>query len=150
MASIKQLRKFDLFAGLADEELERMTGLCEEEFFPAESVIFSENQVAEKVYLLTRGRVALSLPLPNGKRSIVYTVPENEIFAWSALVEPFRTTVRSRAVEDSRVLSIESARLLPLFQEDCRTGFVVYSHLARIVAKRLKDTRAQLLCLSYG
>ncbi len=150
MATISELRKFNIFAGLTDEELERLVVLCEEETFTAGTTIFDENQPAKKMYLLLKGRVALSLSLPNEKRSIVYTVPENEVFAWSALVEPFQTTAQSKAVEDCKVLSIEADKLFPLFQEDCRTGFVIYNHIGRIVANRLKDTRGQLLSLTYG
>jgi len=150
MATISDLRKFNIFAGLTDEELERLVVLCEEETFKAGDKIFEENQPAKKVYLLSKGRVALSLSLPNEKRAIVYTVSENEVFAWSALVEPFMATAQAKAVEDSHALVIDAGKLFPLFEEDCRTGFVIYNHIGRIVANRLRDTRAQLLSLTYG
>lgn len=150
MASITDLRKFGIFAGLNDEEIERIAVLCEEEDYPAGTVIFEENMPSDKVFLLREGRVALSLGLPNEKRAIVYTVPENDIFAWSALVEPYTSTAQAKVVEDCQLFSIEAKKLFPLFQEDCRTGFVIYNQIGRTVGSRLKDTRAQLLSLTYG
>lgn len=148
--TIKDMRKFGVFAGLTDEELERIIGICEEKTFNAGEVIFEENLPSKTFYLLDEGRIALSLSLPNETRVIVRTISASECFAWSALVEPFRTTAQSKAVESSRVISISADKLFPLFDDDCHTGFVIYNHIGRVIGERLTDTRAQLLTLTYG
>jgi len=148
MISIDALRQCELFADLSDEELGQITQICHEETHEPQEVIFGESEVADKIYILQEGRVAVQMQLrsdlePNGDVTIEEVTP-GRIFGWSALVKQRRFTASVRALERARVIAIKSADLSALFEENAHIGFVVMKRLADVISSRLRRTREQL------
>ena len=148
MVSIDALRRCELFADLSDEELGKIAQICYEETHEPQEVICGESEVAEKVYILQEGRVAVQVHLrsdlePNGDVTIEEVTP-GRIFGWSALVRQRRFTASVRALEKARVIAIANADLSALFEEDSHIGFVVMKRLADVISSRLRRTRQQL------
>ena len=148
MVSIDALRQCELFADLNDEELGKIAQICCEETHEPEEVIFGESEVAEKVYILQEGRVAVQMQLrsdlePNGDVTIQEVTP-GRIFGWSALVKQRRFTASVLALEKVKVIAIESAELNTLLEENSHIGFVVMRRLADVISSRLRRTRRQL------
>lgn len=152
MVSIDALRQCELFADLNDEELAKIAKICHEEAYEPQEVIFGECEVAEKIYILREGRVAVQMHLrsdlePGGDVTIEEVTP-GRIFGWSALVKQRRFTASVRALEKVKVIAIESAALSTLFEEDSHIGFVVMKRLADVISSRLRRTRQQLADVS--
>jgi CRP/FNR family cyclic AMP-dependent transcriptional regulator len=148
MVSIDVLRQCELFADLNDEELGKIAQICHEETHGPQEVIFGESEVAEKVYILQEGQVAVQMHLrsdlePNGD-VIIEEVTPGRIFGWSALVRQRRFTASVRALEKVRVIAIKSTDLNALFEENSHIGFVVMKRLADVISSRLRRTRQQL------
>jgi CRP/FNR family cyclic AMP-dependent transcriptional regulator len=148
MVSIDALRQCELFTDLNDEELAKITQICSEETYEPQEVIFGESEVAEKVYILQEGRVAVQMHLrsdlePNGDATIEEVTP-GRIFGWSALVRQRRFTASVRALEKVKVIAIKSTNLNALFEENSHIGFVVMKRLADVISSRLRRTRQQL------
>jgi CRP-like cAMP-binding protein len=148
MVSIDALRQCELFADLNDEELGQIAQICCEETHEPQEVICGESEVADKVYILHEGRVAVQMYLrsdlePNGDVLIEEVTP-GRIFGWSALVRQRRFTASVRSLERARVIAIKSADLNALFEENAHIGFVVMKRLADVISSRLRRTRQQL------
>jgi len=148
MVSIDALKQCELFADLNDEELDKIAQICHEKTHEPEEVIFGERDVAEKIYILQKGRVAVQMHLrsdlePNGDVTIEEVAP-GQIFGWSALVKQRRFTASVRALEKVKVIAIKSADLNALFEENPHVGFVVMKRLADVISSRLRRTRQQL------
>jgi CRP-like cAMP-binding protein len=148
MVSIDALKKCELFADLNDEELDKIAQICCEEIHEPQEVIFGECDIAEKIYILQEGRVAVQMHLrsdlePNGDITIQEVSP-GRIFGWSALVRQRRFTASVRALEKVKVIAINSADLNALFEENSHIGFVVMKRLADVISSRLRRTRQQL------
>ena len=148
MVSIDALKQCELFADLNDEELDKITQICCEEIHEPQEVIFGECDIAEKIYILQEGRVAVQMHLrsdlePNGDVTIQEVSP-GRIFGWSALVRQRRFTASVRALEKVKVIAINSADLNALFEENSHIGFVVMKRLADVISSRLRRTRQQL------
>ena len=148
MVSIDALRQCELFTDLNDEELAKITQICSEETHEPQEIIFGESEVADKVYILQAGRVAVQMHLrsdlePNGD-VIIEEVTPGRIFGWSALVRQRRFSASVRALEKARVIAIKSADLNALFEENSHIGFVVMKRLADVISSRLRRTRQQL------
>lgn len=148
MVSIDALRQCELFVDLNDEELAQIAGICCEETYEPQEIIFGESDVAEKIYILQEGRVAVQMHLrsdlePSGDVTIEEVTP-GRIFGWSALVKQRRFTASVRALEKVKAIAIQGAALNALFEENPHIGFAVMKRLADVIASRLRRTRHQL------
>ena len=146
--SIEALRQCELFLELNDEELGKIAEICREEIYQPQEMIFEESSVAEDLYILQDGRVAVQIELHSAHEpSGVVTVEEiraGRIFGWSALVKQRRFTASARAQEAVRLIAIKGTDLNALFDRDSHIGFVVMKRLADVISSRLRHTRQQL------
>jgi CRP-like cAMP-binding protein len=75
----------------------------------------------------------------------VLTVEPGDIFNWSGLVAPYRSTSTLVAVEPVAAVLFDAAALREAVAADAVLGSFVYPRLLRAVARRLGATRLQLL-----
>lgn len=136
----------ELFAGLDDEVLERIAALCQEKVHSAETVLFSEGDQAQTLYILQEGIVAIRIQPAPGVRSIVVQPVEKEcgVFGWSGLAEPNIYTASAVCATDARVIAIDGRELMALLEEFPSVGLVVMRRLATIIGSRLRRTREHL------
>lgn len=139
------LKQCELFNRMSPEELKVLSALAQKEAFAPGSIIFSQNTLAEKVYLLDQGMVALKTSLSEGLE-ITYEMitKRGEPFGWSALVEPFRLTATAICLEKTRVISFHNKDLNRIFNDDQQIGYRVMKNLCVLIARRLHRAR-QLL-----
>lgn len=149
MVAIRTLKRFQIFEGLTDSQLERIAELCREEVYPAGVTIFEEGGRAENLYLLWQGTVALEMkiqawPQEPPKSTIIDVIARGEPFGWSALAEPHILTLSAKTLEHSRVIVVKGGDLYQLFESDHRMGYLVMDRLTDVVGERLRGTRQKL------
>ncbi len=144
-ASIEALRTCELFVGLGDEELEQIAAITSVETYQAEDLICAEREVADRLFILRKGRVQLQIhlrsTLERGGEAIIEEVEAGRIFGWSSLVKQRRFTASARALEPVTVWVIDADALNTLFERNAHLGFVVMKQLAEVIASRLRHTR---------
>lgn len=151
MTTATELKIFNIFNGLNDEQLTALATLATEQQFAADSFIFHEGELAHSAYLLKQGLVALSIALPNDKLLTVHTCSAGEIFAWTALIGCGNNLAfTAKTVEESQLIAIPGDALIQQMDSDVALEAIIYRHIACTVASRLHDTRAQLANLLYG
>jgi CRP-like cAMP-binding protein len=148
MACMEALHECELFAGLREDELERIATIAHEEEYQAGEQIFAEREPANRLYILRTGRVKVHIRLrstlePDGDVTIEEVEP-GRIFGWSCLVKQRRFTASVRALEPVTALAIDAGDLQTLFDQDAHIGFVVMKQLAEVIASRLRHIRKQL------
>ncbi|MBI4294621.1 MAG: cyclic nucleotide-binding domain-containing protein [Chloroflexi bacterium] len=149
--TVKQaLKQCPVFQPLSDADMDRMVSISQPREYEAGSALFTEKAVAEELYVLEKGRVALQMQLSLAqpqlsKRVTVDVVSQNEVLGWSALVEPYRYTLTAVCLEPSRVLALDGIKLRALLQDNHRIGYEVLSQLISVVASRLDETRHVLI-----
>lgn len=145
MVSVEDLRTCELFPALSDAELEQVAAIAHQEEYQAGDLICAEREVADRLFILKRGRAQLHIRLrsalePGGEATIEEVEP-GRIFGWSALVKQRRFTASARALEPVQVIVIPGNELNALFDRDSHIGFVVIKQLAEVIASRLHHTR---------
>ncbi len=148
MVPIEALRDCELFRGLSDEDLKQIALLAHEETYQAGELICSEQELADRLFILRAGRVQVHIHLrsvlePGGEATIEEVKP-GHIFGWSSLVKQQRFTASATALEPVTLLAIKADDLNALFDHKPHIGFVVMKQLAEVIASRLRHTR-QLL-----
>ncbi len=150
MRSKRALRECSVFEALDDTELDRLDALTTAKEYEAGTTVFGEGSVAEALYVLESGKLAIQMQIPMSqeqlsKKVTVDIVSANEVFGWSAVVVPYRYTLTAVCLEHSSVLAIDAVKLRTLLQDDIRIGYEVLSRLTGVVASRLDQTRHVLI-----
>jgi CRP/FNR family transcriptional regulator len=146
MVQAQDLATCELFGGLSEEELAQIAAITVHETYEPGDLICIEWEVADRLFVLRRGRVQLHIQLrsslePNGELTIEEVEP-GKMFGWSSLVKQRRFTASARALEPVELLTIEAEKLNTLFDQNPHLGFVVAKQLAEVIASRLRHTRA--------
>lgn len=155
MISIRALRKFPIFEGLSDDELERIAALCREEVYEVGTVIHEEGAAADHLYIVLDGKVILELelelqPYASPRRTTIEEITKGQAFGWSSLVEPHIRTLSAKCVERTRLILLKGSELLKLFDSEPHIGYKIMSAISKIVGSRLRDTRKKLMSFLRG
>lgn len=143
------LREHPFFKGMNDAWRELVAGCAANEVYKAGEYIFREGQPADKFYLIRHGRVALEVHVPARAPIIVETLKDGDLLGWSWLVPPYRSSFDARALELSRLLSLDATCLRAKMEEDHSLGYELHKRFAPVVADRLAAARRQMIDM-YG
>jgi CRP/FNR family cyclic AMP-dependent transcriptional regulator len=142
----KTLRENPWFQSLDPQHFQKMVDISSEVEWSEGQIIFGEGEPGNKLYLVTEGRVALEIYIPDQGRRTILTIGPNEVFGWSAVTPYVRTRMASaRAVAPTRAVAFDSQALSKACDEDHDLGYYVYRRLTNIIAGRLSATRLQLI-----
>lgn len=151
MISYDDMKGIDFFKDFTEDELKAVQVICNEESYKAGAIIFNEVTPARYLYILKSGKVSLDIKVASDKYISILTISNfAEPLGWSALVEPFRFSATARCVEDSTIILVDAMKLLELFKNDYRMGFLVMRRIASLISSRIRDTRLQLIHTFYG
>lgn len=103
-----------IFSEVKTEDLRALVQELEEEFFLAGERVFDINEHSDRMYILVSGRVGISInPAPSVKKFIAELEP-GECFGEMSMLDDMARSATVHVLEDSRVLSLEKARLRAL------------------------------------
>ncbi len=150
MVPVEALANKPIFEGLSHAELADIAEVSQRVTFEPGDTVFLEGQQADKLYVLEDGKVALEMRVqldPNQpvRHTIIDVLGPSEVFAWSALVEPFVLTMSARCVKRSTAIAVDASALRRLMSADCSLGFTVMQRLAVVISRRLRDAREQIV-----
>jgi CRP/FNR family cyclic AMP-dependent transcriptional regulator len=138
----------DLLTGLASDDAAAVLALGERLRLSANEVLFDIGDSADKLYLLRSGRIALTLPMQiGGRRQDAFTeerVP-GQTLGWSALIPPWRFTLKASASVDSELVALSRTALLEHFVAHPHVGHVVGMNLAALIGQRLQVVQTMWL-----
>ncbi|MGF1640441.1 MAG: cyclic nucleotide-binding domain-containing protein [Rhodospirillales bacterium] len=145
----KLMREHPFFEGMSASYRELVAGCAANEVFQGGTYVYKEGQPADKFYLIRRGRVALEVHVPGRSPIIVETLKTGDLMGWSWLVPPYRASFDARALELTRLISLDAACLRGKMDHDPVLGYELHKRFAPVVAARLAAARHQLIDM-YG
>jgi CRP-like cAMP-binding protein len=146
MVSPELLRRYPFFCCLDDAQLKALAMIGQESEFEQGAMLFQEGEPARQLWLLMNGSVDLyyQTDANRGEPLLVGQINPGEVFAISALIEPYRLTSSARAGEDCRALCFDGSALRALCEVDCKLGYLLMRQLAASAIERLNFTRVEL------
>jgi CRP-like cAMP-binding protein len=137
------LKEIELFEGVDFEVLNEIAGICSEDSFSKDTVLFEKDEQAKCLYILLEGSVYLAIK--NGG-SITYNLSEpGDVFGWSSMLENGKYTASGICATDLKVVKIEKDKLNRIFQNRPEVGFKVLQRLAGVISRRLSNAYRDLL-----
>jgi CRP-like cAMP-binding protein len=133
--------------GLSVGERRRLAELARPLAVEPGTVLLREGSETTELGIVRTGRVALRLTVPMRGIHTILTVEPGDVFGWSALVPPFRSTSTAVAVEPTTGVVFPARALREALDRDEELAAALYPRILRTVARRLEATRLQLLDL---
>jgi CRP/FNR family transcriptional regulator, cyclic AMP receptor protein len=143
------LRQHPFFADMSEEHRGVIVGCAANRAVHAGDYVYREGEPAETFYMIRHGRVAIEVHVPARSPTIVETLRAGDLIGWSWLVPPFRNSFDARALELTRLISLDAACLRGKMEDDYALGYQLHKRFAPVVASRLAAARRQLIDL-YG
>jgi CRP/FNR family transcriptional regulator, cyclic AMP receptor protein len=131
----------ELLTGLSSAEMEQVTALGTRITVPSGASLFKLGDPADRIYLLERGRIHLTLPMQIRGRDEEILVEEKspgQTVGWSALIPPHRFTLSARAPLTSEVIAFPRERLQGYLESSPGTAYKIVSNLALVMGRRLQ------------
>ncbi len=137
------LNKVSIFAGLNEDQLDKVKDCCIENAFRQGDRLFTEGDTADRQWIVVEGQIDLRFDLPGRPTSVSNTISSispAEPFGWTSLVARNRYVLSAYcSTRQCRVVTVERNTLLRLFEEDTDMGFRVMTNLANLIGERFDN-----------
>jgi len=131
---VSLLEHAPLFSVLQPSDLEILAGKFHAIRFQRGEVIFREGEPADRLFLVDRGRVKLSIATPAGQELLIAVLGRGSIFGELAVIDRGPRAMDARAMEDTRVYALDSDVFWTLLES--RSAFA--RRLLELMARRLR------------
>lgn len=115
----------------------------------AGAYIFREGGPADNFYLIRSGAVAIELHVPGREPMVLQTLRDGDVLGYSWLVPPYRWAFDARAVQLTRLVSLDARCLRGKCDADPALGYELLKRFIPVSAERLAAARLQLIDM-YG
>lgn len=145
MVTIEDLKSNELFQEMADADLNEVLPFCKEKTFNAGATLCTYGAKGKEFYLLVDGDVSLQVPSEKQFGILVVFVRPGSAFGFSGLISPYSYTSTAKCNTKSKVIAIECAPFRDFIaNKNIKIGFLFVRNLARILMRRLDESRKSL------
>jgi signal transduction histidine kinase len=143
--TVARLRKSDIFAQLDEADLISIAEFCREENYQDGHVVLVEGQIANSLFIIERGKLALEKRVQIGR----HTTPRNatidyvgpgQIAGFSALTPPYLYATSAVCIEPTRALHVDAEMLRDYFSEHSSAGIKIMLNLASLIGFRYRGS----------
>jgi CRP-like cAMP-binding protein len=140
------LRTSELFSDLNDIHLDLILMVCEEINYPADEVIFRQDDPGDALYIIAHGNVDIILEPddPGGNSLHVATLTKGATFGETVLVEEGHRSATARTTETTDLLRIPRERLVTLTEDYPEIGFKIMRRIAADLMEKLHTANMNL------
>jgi CRP/FNR family transcriptional regulator, cyclic AMP receptor protein len=134
------LQGVDLFEGLTDEEIEKMTCICFEKQFSKGQIIAREGEVGDELFIISDGFVEVLLgERPNSPARVVVSMGSGQLIGEMALLDQGPRSATLRATSQPTVVQmIRRPDFENLCQQNTHIGYIVMRNLAADLSFKLR------------
>lgn len=145
MVSTKLLKENPLFEGLSDDGLERILEICSEREYNEGDTIFSKGDKAEELFILYDGECEVKVALGGTlEYYTVYRLSPGEVFGEMGFIDRSERSATVRCAKNAKVLVLKRADFDKLAKKTPEIAATIMSNMATILARRLRETDAEL------
>ena len=165
LAKAKDLKK------LNEEQLRAIQSCCKEKEFRKGDRLFRQGEPALHVWMLTRGEISLRFDVPEqilhdsyslmmeedaqaenvpedrtSEKNTISVITKGMSLGWSCFVPPYKYSLSAYCETDvCEVIRAERDALIKIFEEDSQIGYVILSHLIKIVGQRFYELQSEII-----
>lgn len=110
-------RRIELFSGLDDETLSRVIEPATEHHYVRGDAVFTEGDVADTMYVVSSGRVAIGNKSFDGRESMFALMERGDLFGEMSLFDGLGRSADARALEPSVLIEVPYEPLRQLWDD---------------------------------
>lgn len=141
------LERLSFFEGLSAADVRLLTPYFRSQFFPADTVIFEQGDIAESLYLVVKGEILIRYKPDDGPMMTVTRVQQGGVFGWSAALGNVAYTSGAMCTTDCEVLQVRGEDLRAICEKHPGVGKVILDRLANVISERWQSRRTQVTSL---
>lgn len=140
----ERLNRSEIFTDLSEEDLIEIAEFCKEETYQDGDTVLNEDDPADRLYVVDRGKCALEKRIEIGRHStrrnatIGYVGP-GSIFGFSTLVAPHVYSTSAICTESTRLIVMDGEKLRTYLQTHPETGLKVMDSLSTLISHRYRN-----------
>ncbi len=132
----------ELLSGLSSADAEQVLALGTRLNVAGGTSLFQLGDPADRLFLVERGRIRLTLPMRvRGHEEDIFVEERGpgQAVGWSALIPPYRFTLAATAaLQDAELIALRRDELLKYFAADPAAGHKIALNLAIVIGHRLQ------------
>jgi len=143
------IKHIPIFKDLTGDQLDLLEPILLLSDCQVDDVIFNQGSVADYLYIIVSGEVAIIFKPDDGGPIAVARLQNGGVFGWSAAFGSETYTSGAVCMADTKLLKVGGDDLKKLRQNHPETGILILERLAAVVAERLKgsSTHDQVVAL---
>jgi CRP-like cAMP-binding protein len=141
------LERFSFFEDLSEADVRLLAPYFRSQFFPAETVIFEQGDIAEYLYLIVKGEVLIRYKPDDGPVMTVTRVQQGGVFGWSAALGNVAYTSGAVCTTGCEFLQVRGRDLRAICEKHPGVGKVILDRLANVIAERWESRQPQVTSL---
>ncbi len=142
MISENDLKQFVMLGYLTDEMLKKLIPITEMLLFDKNEKIFKQDETADRLYLLQKGKVLLENRITDKITIALSSIKPGYSFGWSAMLNDDVYSSDAICADHSVVYSFRASKLKKIMTEDHSLGFIINQRLLNVIKKRY-DARTE-------
>src|SRR5271157_3850273 len=131
----------ELLNGLSSPEAKQVLALGTRLIVPSGTSLFRLGEPADRLFLVERGRIRLTLPMQVRGREEDVVVEErtaSQTVGWSALIPPHKFTLAATAPLETEVIALPREELRKYLAANQTLGYKITLNLAIVIGHRLQ------------
>ena len=136
MIDIQDLKQFIMLGYLSSEMLGRLVPITQILVCDENEMIFSQGQVADRLFLVKKGKVLLEQRITETLTVSTSAIKPGFSFGWSAMLEQEVYSTDAICTQPSTLYFFRAFELKQLMDEDHSLGFIISQRLLYVIKKR--------------
>ena len=137
--AVRAMKKLPIFAGLIDDDYERLISICHIQQVTKGQQMFAEGDKAGSIYVLLTGEIQISTQ----KTGLVHTMKPGEILGEMGVISQGKRNATANISADSIILQLNQQQLENSMDMYPKIGYRIMRNIARILVDRLNAKAAQ-------
>ncbi len=140
MKNVDLLKSMDVFAGLSEDDLNRIADLLKEKKLSKDTIIFRQGEAGDALYVILGGRVRCTAVDAVGREKVMGFFTEGQSFGEMGLLTGEPRSATMQAVTDVRVLMLRKDDFDSFLDHNVQ----VMLHMMKVIARRQAATNVRL------
>jgi CRP-like cAMP-binding protein len=145
MVTTEDLKKMVIMTHLKDDMLDRIISITDVLIFEDQEIIFRQGDIADRFYLVKRGKVLLEQRLAEKITVSVGSIKPGFAFGWSTMIEEGYYTTDAVCAEPCEIYSMKGDKIRALCDKDPYMGYLLTRRLLVILKKRYDHRTDQFI-----
>ncbi len=139
------LKHIQLFKELNDVQLDAICNKVTIKNYPANNLLFSENNIRENLFLIYDGEVELFKRTPYGKEKRLSVFSKYDFIGEGALMDDSPHSTSARTTKDSSIFILTRDSFKELMKEQNETALSILSSVGKVISRRMSAANTRVI-----